>query len=217
MAPEAGPAEEVTRGQAVEATLWNTVARLRARGWHISLREIQRAQDVIAYLFARLERAPTDDELHRHLRPILCGRESKLAPFSEAFQGSISDAPPADHGRVPPPAAPALALRPRRRGRARSPRRCRDLPSEPGSPLEPQHPRRRWPARVTDDLGLDRCGRRVRGSGVGPAVAGDAQAVPAATCAPRSRARSGAPLGDRSSARHRRVRADRAEPADPSP
>ena len=59
-------------------------------------REIQRAQDVIAYLFARLERPPTDDELYRHLRPILCGRESELAPFAEVFQGSASGAPSAE-------------------------------------------------------------------------------------------------------------------------
>jgi hypothetical protein len=90
------PVEEATRGRTVEATLWSTVTRLRARGWHISLWEIQRAQDVIAYLFARLERPPTDDELQRHLRPILCGRESELEPFSEIFQGSTSTESPVD-------------------------------------------------------------------------------------------------------------------------
>jgi len=88
--------EEASRGETVEATLWSTVTRLRARGWHISLWEIQRAQDVIAYLFTRLGRPPTDDELYRHLRPILCGRESELAPFSEVFRGSTSAAPTLD-------------------------------------------------------------------------------------------------------------------------
>ena len=96
MAPEPHPVEEASRGETVEATLWSTVTRLRARGWHISLWEIQRAQDVIAYLFTRLGRPPTDDELYRHLRPILCGRESELAPFSEVFRGSTSAAPTLD-------------------------------------------------------------------------------------------------------------------------
>ena len=115
-----------------------------------------------------------------------------------------------DDGRVPPPTAPALARRSRCCGRARSPRRRRHPSFERGNP--PPHPLRQQSARVVDDLGLDRCSSRVRGSGVRPVVAGDAQAVPAATCAPRSRARPGAPVGDRTSARCRRMRADRAEP-----
>ena len=107
MTPEPHPAEEVSRGQTVEATLWRTIARLRARGWHISLWEVQRAQDVIAYLFVRLERPPTDDELHRHLRPVLCARESELGPFSEVFQEGAAAPPPPD----------AAARSRRRRGR----------------------------------------------------------------------------------------------------
>src|SRR5690349_9073337 len=82
--------QEATDGRAIEAVLWSAVTRLRARGWRISLWEIQRAQDVIVYLVARLGRLPTDDELHRHLRPVLCGRENELAPFSEIFRGSTA-------------------------------------------------------------------------------------------------------------------------------
>ena len=96
MEPEPHPRQEGTRGQEVEATLWNIVGRLRARGWRFSLWEIQRAQDVIAYLFARLRRSPTDEELLRHLRPIFCARDSELAAFEDAFRQSAAPTAPAD-------------------------------------------------------------------------------------------------------------------------
>jgi hypothetical protein len=100
MGPPSPVDPDPTRGAEVEAILWEVVTRLRARGWHISLWEIQRSQDVIAYLVARFRRAPTDDELRRHLRPVLCARDSELAPFDEIFQ----DAAPATQ-RLPDPAA----------------------------------------------------------------------------------------------------------------
>ncbi|GIM89139.1 hypothetical protein [Paractinoplanes toevensis] len=106
-------------GSAAAATLWGVVARLRARGWHISLREIQRAQDVTAYLVARLGRPPTDDELRRHLQPIFCGRDRDLATFAEVFRDSLP-APAAGAAsaaarrswwrRIPPPLAGVAIL-----------------------------------------------------------------------------------------------------------
>ncbi|GIJ57498.1 hypothetical protein [Virgisporangium aurantiacum] len=82
------------RGTAVEATLWSVVGRLRARGWHISLWEIQRAQDVVAYLFATLGRPPSDDELRRYLRPVFCARDGELEVFAEVFRDSAPAAAP---------------------------------------------------------------------------------------------------------------------------
>jgi hypothetical protein len=92
-------------GEAVEATLWGVVGRLRARGWPISLWEIQRAQDVIAYLFATLGRAPTGDELRRHLQPIFCARDRELATFAEVFHDSVPAAESAASDRTPKAAA----------------------------------------------------------------------------------------------------------------
>ena len=143
MAPEADPAEEVTRGQAVEATLWNTVARLRARGWHISLSGDPACAGRHRLPLRSSGAATTDDELHRHLRPILCGREERAGTVLRGVPGEhFGRAACGYDGRVPPPTAPALALRPRAaRGRARSPRRRRHpsfgakaIPSNPNTP-----------------------------------------------------------------------------------
>jgi len=66
MAPEPHPVEEATRGETVEAMLWSTVTRLRARGWHISLWEIQRAQDVIRLAARMIEHAAAAAVRDRH-------------------------------------------------------------------------------------------------------------------------------------------------------
>ncbi|GIF20385.1 hypothetical protein BJ973_001710 [Actinoplanes tereljensis] len=107
-------------GEAAEAILWGIVARLRAQGRPVSLREIQRAQDVIAYLVTRLGRPPTDDELRRHLQPLFCGRDRDLTPFAEVFRDSAPDPEPGDDSpaaaarwwrRIPPAiAAVGIAL-----------------------------------------------------------------------------------------------------------
>ncbi|TWF93842.1 hypothetical protein [Saccharopolyspora dendranthemae] len=98
--------QETSRGLEIETLLWGVVARLRAHGWRISLREIGRAQDVTALLVARLGRPPTDDELLRHLRPIFCGEDSELAVFDDAFRQSA-----ATGARPIPAAAPGRRRR----------------------------------------------------------------------------------------------------------
>ena len=121
------------------------VARLRARGWHISLWEIQRAQDVIAYLL-RAAGAPAD---RRRAATGIFARSSAAGRAS--WRRSPKCSGRALRARRPRTRRSGTARRLRRHwlvglaGSAvhRSPRRCRHPSFERGNP--PPHPLRQQP------------------------------------------------------------------------